>query len=55
MNNTNTYSTKVPYSSPSKVLYPMEQKVKDIEKNVPKIFGKVEIVIGNYRMLFINM
>lgn len=34
INNTNTYPTKVPYPSPAKVLYPMEQKVKDNKYNI---------------------
>lgn len=29
MNNTNTYPTKVPYPSPSKVQYPMDKKSKN--------------------------
>ena len=52
MNNTNTYPTKVPYSSPAKVLYPMEQKVKDNKyninnyKNNNKRNGKFETELG---------
>ena len=38
-NNNNTCPSNIPYPSPAKVLYPMEQKVKDNKYNINNKFA----------------